>query len=524
MPSSHSGSSHSSSSHSSHSSHSSSSHSSHSSSSHSSFSRSSSSSWGSSRSSWSTSRSPSRHSSTSRSAQAFRSSYVRSGSMRGSVIERPRSNQPTGYNPSFHHNVRPITHYCVHHNYVYYPYDWTDENSGRTYKTGYYDENGEYYQDVVFRMNGKYKNVICKCEYCDTVSKIDWSEGGALICPQCGGTMKLVSALDEYTRDPNYDRMQQSPDYVDYADRDLYSNSDRYRYENDAPNGRNGIKAVLCIIIFLFFGIPFFQSISRSFGSGHDDDYDYGGAIHYVVASNSAQPNEPASNPELFGTVIQLKEISPGVLAITNDGAGDRSLVWKESDQSYYDAGSGLWAWYNTEVVPNLWQYWYKPISADYGEYGWMEYDDGTWYIESEKGRWIPVPEKYDTSSLWYIDSQGETVDAPQSAFELFGSEICLEEIAPGTFRISEGDANDKTLIWDEAEQSYHDESSDLWVWYNTDVVPPIWQYWYEPISGDYGDYGWMEYEDGIWFIETDAGSWSSVPSESDTSALWHIE
>ena len=52
---------------------------------------------------------------------------------------------------------------------------------------------------------------------------------------------------------------------------------------------------------------------------------------------------------------------------------------------------------------------------------------------------------------------------------------------------------------------------------------PALWQYWYEPISGDFGDYGWMEYEDGIWYIETDAGQWDPVPEEYDLTCLWHI-
>ena len=235
MPSSHSGSSHSSSSHSS-SSHSSGGFSSHSSSSHSSSSHSSwssgssswssgsgSSSWGSSRSSNSGSRSsgPSRHSSSSRSAATkYRSSYVRSGSMAGSIIPRTRYNQPRGYVAGNHYNINPIPHYCVHHNYYYYPFSWTDEASGREYKKGYYDEEGKYYENVVFRTNGTYKTVICKCEYCDTITKIDWTEGGPLICPQCGGTLTIVSALDEYTQDPNYEKVRTRADYVDYADRE----------------------------------------------------------------------------------------------------------------------------------------------------------------------------------------------------------------------------------------------------------------------------------------------------------------
>ena len=447
--------------------------------------------------------------------------------MRGEVISRPRVNQPTGYRPSLHHNIRPITHYCVHHNYVYYPYDWTDESSGRTYKTGYYDENGEYYQDVVFRTNGTYKNVICKCEYCDTVSKIDWTEGGPLICAQCGGTMKIVSMLDEYTRDPNYDSLCQRRDYVDYADADScrgdYGDPSYGGYDDTPSRNTGKYKLIFYALLALFLLLPSIHLNSRSSGSSYD---------YNVVVWNGSPEQEPSyaesfsspSNPELFGTVISLKELSPGVYTITEAGDGSRTLVWDEAEQSYFDESSGLWAWYNTDLWPELWQYWYEPISGDYGDYGWMEYENGVWYIEAKSGSWIPVPEQYDTSALWHIASEFESELPTQTNPELFGTEIALEELAPGCFRISEWDASDKTLVWDEEEQSYYDESSGLWAWYNTNVEPPLWQYWYEPISGDYEYYGWMEYEDGVWYIEIGDGAWIDLPPQYDSSGLWHIE
>ena len=39
------------------------------------------------------------------------------------------------------------------------------------------------------------------------------------------------------------------------------------------------------------------------------------------------------------------------------------------------------------------------------GDYGAMEYDTAEqhWYIESEDG-WVPLPDSYDTSGLWYIE------------------------------------------------------------------------------------------------------------------------
>lgn len=95
---------------------------------------------------------------------------------------------------------------------------------------------------------------------------------------------------------------------------------------------------------------------------------------------------------------------------------------------------------------------------------------------------------------------------------ELFGESIYVESI-------------DRTLKWDEESDSYYDPVSDCYVWYDTDDEPAVWQYWYEDISSDFGDYGWMEYEmdEDQWYIEKSEDNWIELPSEYDTSDLWYI-
>lgn len=95
---------------------------------------------------------------------------------------------------------------------------------------------------------------------------------------------------------------------------------------------------------------------------------------------------------------------------------------------------------------------------------------------------------------------------------ELFGDSIYVDSI-------------DRTLDWNDEYQSYYDPVSDCYLWYDTDDEPAVWQYWYENISSDYGDYGWMEYEldEDQWYIEADEGNWIKLPSKYDTSELWHI-
>ena len=84
--------------------------------------------------------------------------------------------------------------------------------------------------------------------------------------------------------------------------------------------------------------------------------------------------------------------------------AADLTLGWDRDSESYYDPGSECWVWYNTDVSPNVWQYWVEGISSDYGDYGWMEHDETGWYIEADQGVWTEVPAWYDTSGLWYFD------------------------------------------------------------------------------------------------------------------------
>ena len=91
-------------------------------------------------------------------------------------------------------------------------------------------------------------------------------------------------------------------------------------------------------------------------------------------------------------------------------------------------------------------------------------------------------------------------------------SEIFVEEIG-------------RTCKWDSESESYYDKTSDCYFWMNDTIDTPQWQYWYEDISSDYGDYGWMEYdfEESIWYIEVAEGDWDPLSNGYDTTELWHF-
>ena len=67
------------------------------------------------------------------------------------------------------------------------------------------------------------------------------------------------------------------------------------------------------------------------------------------------------------------------------------------------------------------------------------------------------------------------------------------------------------------AALSFAASGNPLTLWYNSDASQ--WQYWVEGLSSDYGDAGWMEYNDGQWYIETRPGSW--VKYTDDNGTLW---
>jgi len=73
--------------------------------------------------------------------------------------------------------------------------------------------------------------------------------------------------------------------------------------------------------------------------------------------------------------------------------------------------------------------------------------------------------------------------------------------------------------------EDWYDSQTECWFYFNDSSFPVQWQYWYEGISSDYGDYGWMEYDmdEEAWYIETDNGKWVHLPADYDTSKLWHM-
>ena len=347
----------------------------HSSSSHSSSSRSSSSfsSSSSSRSSFSSSSfsRPSSHSSSSHTGYSSSNSYKTSNNNRRynnynnnyyynngfRRTYRQRYNQPVGYGSWLFWNrrPRPITYYCVNHNYIYYPTSWT--SNGRTYQAGYYDETGKYYEKKPFSEKEAGK-IYTQCPKCGYVASYDYMDFNELEnCPTCGTKMQIAD------------------------DEDIFISQEETKSGNSFWKVF-GFVTLVIVCPLLIFGL-LFNSFRTTYNNNNNN----------VVV-------QPSNSGFVYGKPIYLTKNSDNTYSLSSSSTG-KKLEYVASEDSYYDAENDFWLWYSKEY--GVWQYWYEPISSNFGEYGWMEHDYDGWWIEAADRNWIKVPSNFDTSKLYYI-------------------------------------------------------------------------------------------------------------------------
>lgn len=305
----------------------------------------SSSSYSSSSRSYGSSRGPSRHSTTSHYTGLQGGTYH--GNHQPSYsMPRSRTNQPTGYQVSKDRGA-PREYHCKNHDYVYFPAAWDDHNTGIHYQKGYYDENGNWYEDVVIRdkQTGEAKFV---CQYCGTEVRTKWTEGIKPTCPNCSAQME-EAVTDELSESVSF--------------------SQRMRIDSSERSGFGSKIIILLVTAFVSLGLF------------------------------SALPGFLSNDPEPSSYVQTYQDDSIYVEEIGR-------TCWADPETGdYYDPDTDCWFWYNDTIDFPAWQYWYEGISSDFGDYGWMEYheDEQQWYIEQDHADWIPLPEEYFTDYLWHI-------------------------------------------------------------------------------------------------------------------------
>lgn len=160
----------------------------------------------------------------------------------------------------------------------------------------------------------------------------------------------------------------------------------------DRPLADKIIFGICIFILIIFPSIFILFSIGLAIFVGVEDQID----------TKEEHIEKRTSNEEMFGKYLYLDKIDEDVYAVVSeDEDPERRLVWDEDFCGYYDDLSNGYVWY--DVKREKWKYWFKDISPDYKDYGWMVYDSNGWRIEREYQDWIKLPEKYDRSKLWYI-------------------------------------------------------------------------------------------------------------------------
>ena len=305
---------------------------------------------------------------------------------------RARSNQPANYR--FGSTYPTSTYLCRRHDYIFYPVDWLDESTNIPYQKGYYDEQGNRYENLILKNKEKWENVPLRCEYCNTTIVRDLTDDNQTMkCPNCGANMVIDAILDER------------------EDTVIYNSP-------DGSGGTSSRKKWLPFVIFgcIFFGSYFLPVLMSSIfmpfigiGKMIQMKNNYPGnstqQVSQQVAGNTGQtasaPEIP-DNPAIFGSTLYLKDTADG-MALSDSSDYDMLLTWSDYDESYYEADTDCYVWFNTDVDPALWQYWYEGISSHYDDSGWMEYEDGNWYIETRYGNWEEVDLSGYGDRIWHF-------------------------------------------------------------------------------------------------------------------------
>ena len=273
-----------------------------------------------------------------------------------------RRNQPICIPPEVEEKAVLVR--CKNHDYLYVHKSWTVGQTGKEYRKGYYDEDGKFYDsnNVAFKKpDGSYEARYV-CEHCGAETETDWKEGFYPTCKNCGA------------------EMEKTPVYIDEILEVKSLKTDEKK--TDDSKLKLDFIDISTMIVAAIVGV---YIIAQAFFTG-----------------TTPTPEKTDTNLEIYGSEIYLDEISPQTYRICS-GQDDyeKHLTWDKKTESYYDRESDCYLWYNTDVSPNLWQYWYDDIAGNH-YYGWMECDGVDWYIEVSDTEW----EKYegDTSQLWYIE------------------------------------------------------------------------------------------------------------------------
>lgn len=209
------------------------------------------------------------------------------------------------------------------------------------YREGYYDENGQYYANMV--ASGVQTNLLCT--YCGNHMVYTWKDGMVPTCDKCGGVFQI----------------------------DIRDSQKKKKMST-------GLKVLAIIAALYCLAVP-------------------AAVMTGLILMSKAVVSETYTNDNTQRTVASEDYGLPKSIYVEEIG---RKCY--PDGENMYDLTSDCWFWFNTDLLPAQWQYWYEGISSDFGDYGWMEYsdDEEKWYIEVSDGDWQELS-GYDTSGLWHF-------------------------------------------------------------------------------------------------------------------------
>ena len=198
------------------------------------------------------------------------------------------------------------------------------------------------------------------CKYCDTKSVLTLKGGEAIVCPVCGAPVSQTD-LDAMRDEAYEDFSMRAADILSAV----------------RPKPRPG-RIFLRIMILAALIISVYAAM-------HTPSDGIGGTTRSPAGESSTAQS-------LNGDSVYVPALS-------------RTIYWNSQYECFYDKPTDCYFFYNEDIDPTDWQYWYEGISSDYGDCGWMEWDSikEKWYINTSGDEWIVLPQKYDTSRLWHF-------------------------------------------------------------------------------------------------------------------------
>ena len=404
------------------------------------------------------------------------------------------------------------------HDYVYLPEDYEDSSSGKRYKSGYYDERGIYYKQIIIE-KGKMYETRATCRYCGTQIKLKWEKGALPSCPNCGAALQEVLEDSKIEKALNAVRQtvlvptKEDEESLHYVNGQRVRNAkvpsdNSYVYVPESSSNKIVWKEILpiaglCLLVLSIFLVYLYckektERESRAITSEALERY-------YENLKTATPTPIPTPTPTpIPGYMVKFVASEDFSDTIYVDAIG-RECHWHSSG-NYYDSVTDCYFWLNTNVYPAIWQYWYEGISSDFGDFGWMEYDfeENQWYIEESKGYWAVLPDKYDQSKLWHMTFSDD------GRYKGYDS-IFVHEIS-------------RVCKYVESEKNYYDPVTKCHFYYDTYTSTGTWCFWFENSNGK-SDMGWMKYNvaEKRWYVENKT-RWYELNIFFDVSEYWHIE